>query len=383
MATLRELLGDVQGVTQLTQGAQDSTQALRQQLAQKELARQAPALLASNDVGQIASLGLEGGDPTYLREMIKEKMKPAKAPDPNAVPFNVDQLKAFAGTANVPLQDKEIAGLATLPRDEQIKAITLKQRSAEFNTGEQRRQETVDLAKSEKVQDQREAFNAVFQKNIQKLKEDEKAFNNAFDAAKQGSKPADAVVFNFLARQVGGEKGPLSEGDVARFIGKTFAGDAVAAKNWATGATYSTLTDEQRSAYADLMKGATNNFQKYKDETLGGLLADSQGTFPKLFGPNAPDRSITEKAKRAGYEVKKGEDGYSFVKAGESKTVPGEIRHDGGQTTDVAGLYALAEKITDPKTKAQAVNALQKAGPAMTPERAKAFRERLMQFGGQ
>jgi hypothetical protein len=197
------------------------------------------------------------------------------------------------------------------------------------------------------VQAQRGAFIKSHDTIEKELQKEQRQNENVAMALKQNSTAADAIVFNYIARAVAGEKGPLSDGDVNRLISKAFEGDVQKFNNWVASGTTSTLSEDQRKAYNDIVGGAVKNFEAYKEGKLSDTVNRAQGDYPLLYGEDGtPDRSIIQRAQKHGYEHR---GGGTFEK--KLKTT----EHAG----DYAAPAALAGQIKDPVAKAQAMEAIE------------------------
>lgn len=320
---LREYLQELEMAGKLGQGARES-------LGRSQLADQLPTMVQQGDVPGIAAQALRAGIDTPLTQVTAQKKQTGTA-------MTAEQLRqAGLGLSK---EQTDLIGAQKDP-EAQFKLISAAQKQQGLDEGKKGEQRRVQ----ETVQKQREKFSSTFDKVEKKLKDEEKQFSQVKSALDKGTLPADALVFNFLARNVAGEKGPLSDSDIARFAGRAFEGDVDKVKNFFAGGSSSVLTADQREAYKDLIKTAYDKFDTYKKDAVQTEIENAAGTYPKLF-ERGVDKSIAERAKRFGYEAKDGK-----LTKTETKQIKGPM----------ASLINAASKIKDPAVRAQFINSLEK-----------------------
>lgn len=191
--------------------------------------------------------------------------------------------------------------------------------AGQFSAAEQRRQ---DQFKQQQMKDWAKDFN----KLNDSIEQEDRAFSKVQEAIKQGTLPADAVVFNFLARNLAGEKGPLSDQDRAQFIARAFGGDMQKFQNFLSGKSTSVLQPAQRKAFQQLVGTAARNFEKYKDEAVGERLSRAND-YMDLVKDGKIDPRIERRAKQWGFEAEAEKDTglVNFKKKGKSikTSIPG------------------------------------------------------------
>lgn len=344
---------DIEEILRLSQGFREAALGAKQQQVQSQLSAQAPELLAQSSpesLSQLAGLGLQAGDPSIMRQMVESQLR-AQAVKPvgeTAQPYSLESLKLLGAP--------ELAGLtlaeqkAVLSGRESASERALRERGLKQQAVAAERRDVAD------VRSERKAFREDFEKEKTKLEEEKRAIDKTISAFKQGTVTGDAVVFNFIARNISGDKGSLSEGDIARILSRNLGGDAQRVINFVTNVNASVLTSDQRKAYGKLLQMAQQNYSRYRDERLGEKLQMAQSDFPRLFEKGA-DKSVVDRAKSEGFDVKVTTGGVSFEKKGEPKELRVQAP-SGGQTPSsaeaqnlVAPIQAEISKIKDSKTR--------------------------------
>ena len=296
-------------IAQISGGAKDfrgGATELRNIAAKQEFQQQAPDLISEMNGqgiglyspaearGQLAQLAFNSGDPTILRQLVKDQFQPKKMPE-QALP------------------DSAIDADPTLRKEMKAQLKLLKNDPAAQNKAYNQYQQAIGILDSRDqeyrrnkqfIQGQRTALNSELSKISKNIRETDELYNNVKDAMAKGTLPADAVVFNFLARKLANEKGPLSDSDRAQFISRAFEGDKQKFDNFISGASTSPLTDEQRQAFKDLIDQSVKNYEKVKASAVEDTLSQAIGGKPDLFTDTA-DKLATDFAKKYGFEYTK------------------------------------------------------------------------------
>jgi hypothetical protein len=272
---------------------------------------------------------------TYMNQQSKPK-KPL---------YTTEQAKGFGLT---PSEESALLSIQDPDKQEKYVDNLMSKRSAGVQA------EGLDIKKSDaairerkEVQTQRSAFTGAFNKIEADLQKEERALLNVKDAIKRGDNASDAIVFNWVARAVANEKGPLNEGDIQRLKNETFEGKAEQFSNWLKGGTITNLTEAQRKSFADIVGAAEKRFGDYKSERIHDVVGRASIDQPLLFDESgAPDKAISVRAEKYGLEHKGG----------------GAFERKATKTTEISGDYAApaasAGKISDPKLKSQALDAI-------------------------
>lgn len=338
MAGIRDFLLQAQQVQGLsTQAGKDIESRQRYDAGQK-LRHDLPEMVQNRDISGITGGAYAAGDPRAIDIILQNMTKPTQAK------LTAEQIPSW-----VPEEEKQ--KIITAPT---LDAQQLLMGSMQKDISENRQQLDAERRSREEKQKQRNLFTSRFDKEDSELREEERTIAKVKESIKLGQMPADAVVFNFLARGVAGEKGPLSNDDIRRFAARAFEGDMQKVQNFVAGGTTSVLTDEQRAAYQDLVNVAVKNFDEYRDRRTGELFARSTTDFPLLQSDDGYDKAITQRAKDRGFEVQ----GSAFVK----KAAPRSAHHS------AADLLNTANKIPDEGRRASAIRAIKSYGENEIPE---------------
>lgn len=352
-----------------------SAQELRQQAALQQFAAQVPQLAQNQDVGGIVSGALSYGNQTPLNELLKNAMNPTK----NKAPYTEQQLVAQG------LEADKAKVIKDLPFDQQKDAIdniaATKSRGIS-ERGVAVSEENAARNLREETQKQRNLVAKNFKEVETKFRDEDRAISKIGEAFNQKTLPSDAVVMNYIARNIAGEKGPLSEGDIKRIVGDSFYGDLTAAENWIKGATSSKATPEQRAAYKQLLDIAKTNFDTYRQQAVYDTFQQALEDNPKLKANGKLDNQIILKADRLGYDAKLDKDGYLDLAKKEKKTAPLDVTNKETGAPDINKLEAQINLISNKDIKAKALSKLNeaKASGNANPEALNAFYEKLKQF---
>jgi len=359
MASLRDVLLSQAGVADLSKEALASTTKLREQVAQRNLQKQLPELIQNRDLGGLVQGSLDAGNTQPLGSVITT-MAQNQMPRPLAIrPGKEGITQDVLETIGIPeAQAQAIAGAGGL--DAQKALISGYQKGKD----QERLGSEAGRRSAQNVQSQRSAW----AKRANKIESDATAFEGQAkvvkDALNAGSLPGDAVVFNFLARAVAGEKGPLSDSDISRFSSRAFGGDVQKFENFLSGQTTATLTPDQRAAFRELLEIKTKNAAQDKEKLIQSMFEDSKGDYPLLFGSGKePDAAVKTRAERFGFDYKDG----AFSKK-KTQKISGRL----------APLVVLASKIKDESVRNRFIGALQaREGQDITEQQASAMEARI------
>lgn len=330
---LRDWLLNMNAATQASSGFADSAQKLREEIAQRQLAQQMPDIINRQDLGALVSGALSSGN-TKPTDIAASAMAGQLMPKNKTPIMTEEQLSAL-----IPADKAKVA--AGLPTYDQQEAFV---KATQQNVAESRRDEQTTFG-------QLKDFKAGFDKKANEIRQERMMFANVKDAIKRGSLPADSVVLNFVARRVAGEKGPLSDSDISRLQAATGQGTAQGLANWLAGTPVSKWTDEQREAYMALVKGATDRYEGWVDETIGTSISNALIDYGRLNGKRGPDESIVKRAKDFGFKI----EGDRVIKEGKKLTGTGAK----------AEALQIANSIEDSAAKASALRAIERAGDSI------------------
>jgi hypothetical protein len=371
MATdLDRYLASIRGATQDVTSVTDRMKAMEREKALQDAYGMAPEMIrAGQGLEAGAMLAQAGGGPQVLLDQMRAQ------PKSQASPINPALLQQFGVDPTI------LEGLSPEQQLSTAKALggqKLQARNISMGERAQGRLERGEYGKPEKWFDDSKKGIRAIESQIADL---DKTFNNVKGALDAGTQPADAIVFNFLARFVAGEKGPLAEGDINRLKGKYGAEDYNKVMQYITSEGKSTLTPQQRAAYQELYDMTVKNYDQYKEDLIGNQLTDALRYEGTLFNPETGklNKRAERYFKKFGYEVESIDGDFSAVKKTQKREVidanakSAVSSTGGGQETEVT---KLVDQIKDPTQKAQAQAAIQaykgKAVPEALMQRIKA-----------
>lgn len=282
---LREALLEMQAANEMTGAAAQSAQNLRQQVERERLAEQLRSgqQVAPQEIAAGASLS---GNQTPINLLMSGMSKSSKEGEA----FTPEQLKA-AG-----LSDEEVQLAASIKSpSRQQTFITDIQKKNKRNLEESeagRRGQEIGRKQGEQ-----------FRKIEKEFADTDKTYSMVQDvlAKKELSVPEQGLVFNFLARNVAGEKGPLSDQDVARYSARTGIGSMEQLKNYMSGDAKMTLSPQQKIALKDMFTEASGRYTELKQKVVANNLNDQIAENPRLLDKDGkPVSSIMSKASRQG-----------------------------------------------------------------------------------
>jgi len=222
------------------------------------------------------------------------------------------------------------------------------------------------LTKNEKYVKPFETFRKDLANETKLLDSEANSLVKAQSLLAMGKLPADSAVVNYMARQVGGEKGPLSDQDRAAFLARSLNGTETQMLNFLTSGDETKLTDDQRATYKSMLKTTAANIDKFRGQRVNQRLTEFQASHPEFSVDEAGglEKGFAGVAKSYGHSFKDG----SFVREGIKKEYTGDY----GKVIDGA-KKAGRQDIIDRVMKA----ADNPAGPEALPP------EYLQKFGGQ
>ena len=348
-------------IAQISSGAKEfagGAGELRKIAAQQEYQNQAPSLINALSAGadelslyspsearlQLAQLASNAGDPQLMRELIKSQVEPKKALQPLMTPSQIKANRSYT-----PEQQKELIAAQTA---EQQNDLARQYASGNAALGER---DAEKRRVEQTVQAQRNLLGGELSKISKNIRESDELFANVKDSIEKGTLPADAVVFNFLARKLAGEKGPLSDQDRDQFVARSFGGKLEEYNNFIAGRSSSKLRPEQREAFKELIQQAVKNYQKQKDSAIYDTLEQAVGGKPLLF-TDKPDRLANDFAKKHGLEYTNVDGSWQLrrkAQDGKKSTVSGVNPET--KKISLNGLSDKINKIKDPKARNSAL----------------------------
>jgi len=354
---LRDYLASLQSGLQGAQAGSEAASALRQQAQMQELASAAPELMNQGKFAEVASMAAGAGDMSMLRDLAGAQIK-AQAKGPEAR-FTKDQLI----TQGVPADKAEVfAQLPDLTMQKEAVSNYEATRTAGMtreNIGLQTKAQ--ERLAEESVQKQRASSGKIIGDWEKNDSEERRAIEKVNAALKSNSLTGDAIVVNFIARAMAGEKGPLAEGDITRLIGTSFAGDAARAQNYLQSIAQPTASAEQRRVYKQLLELAQSNYKTWRGDSAGRAFSQAIENNPKLAKDGKLDPSLKNKAKRLGIDVELDPDtGAPVVNVGVKSAPQNQMNPETG-APDITILEQQIELIQDPNVKAKAKAKIQDA----------------------
>lgn len=369
---LEQYLATLRGAGQDLGGAFERLAKNEQQQGLMNAYAGADELIQSGRIDELGSQLAQFGDPEILRSQLQRKVASQSQGPGMSAEFLQKTYKIDPTLA---------ADIASRPADQQRELakdiVQQRQFSQDMNfkqEGENRRTEQLYGTPAKwygEVKKKQNEFNNT-----------DKQYSSVKSALEQGTAPSDAVVFNFLARNVAGEKGPLSDQDREQFRGKYGEETYNKVVQYFTSEGKSTLTAPQRAAFKELVAMSVNNYETYKAQEINDLFS-AGSNLPQIYkdgkfvDKNAKkylrDFNVTEGVDADGLPVfkpllrKTREDVASDSQGTISKPSGGQgAPGAGGQETEVTSLIS---QIKDPKVQALAQAALAKyAGGQIPPE---------------
>jgi len=354
---LRDYLASLQSGLQGAQAGSEAASQIRQQALLQDLSAQAPDLLNQGKYNDVAAMAAGAGDMSLLRQLASNQQEAQLKP--KAVPFTESQLIA----QGVPADKAKVFGqLPDLTMQKEAVANYESTRSAGLtNQSLSLQRDAQNRLADESVQKQRSASGKIIGDWEKNDAEEKRAIEKVNAALKSNSLTGDAIVVNFIARAMAGEKGPLAEGDITRLIGTSFAGDAARAQNYLQSIAQPTASAEQRRVYKQLLEMAQSNYSKWRGDSAGRAFSQAIENNPKLARDGKLDPSLKNKAKRLGIEVELDPDtGAPVINVGVKSAPQNPVNAETG-APDITILEQQIELIQDPNVKAKAKAKIQDA----------------------
>jgi uncharacterized protein YneF (UPF0154 family) len=374
---LRDFLANLEIGSKGFGSAAESAEKMRQQAAQQEFAQMAPELLRQGQFEEMAGQAIGMGDMSIARDLIGETVKSRVKKD-TMVPWTKSELMA----QGIPSDKAEVFGQMDYAKQkeavnnfEAARSAGMTQQGLNLQAEGQRR-----LAREE-VQKQRKSTGDRFAKLEKDLSEEARIFDKLDFVLKNPSQPGDRIVVNFLARNMAGEKGPLSDSDIAGFTGTSVWESAEKAEQWLTASAQSPVGSERRKQYNALIKAARDNFDKYKKESIVKTFNQAIEDNPRLVDGDTVDDMLKSKAKRlsekTGQEISfsKDQDGNLVATLGKKSAPINAFNKDG--LVDLDAMEKQAELIQDTAAREKALkNIRANKGKTISVEKVKQFYEK-------
>jgi len=350
---LRDYLAALQAGSEGAQDFASTAQKLREQGQLQQLAAEAPELLDAGNFNAVASQAAAAGQMGPMNELFQQKIQAGQNK-----PYTVEQLVAQG------LSPEKAGALAPLSYAQQKDAIDNVGQSASRNlTARQiaNQEQAQQRLEREETQKQRNAAGKIFGDLEKNDSEEKRAIEKVEAALKTNTITGDAIVMNFIARAMAGEKGPLAEGDITRLVGRSFAGDFAGAQNYVTSLASSTASSAQRQTFRKMLELAKGNYGDWKKEAVARSFGQAIENNPKLVQDGKPDKQLVLKAQRLGYQgVEINENGAPVLIVGKKYAPTDTINKETGQH-DISKLEAQAQTIQDPKAKQWALTQIKRA----------------------
>jgi hypothetical protein len=344
---LASLAAGVEGVESGVKSLGD----MRKRAELEAFAAEAPGLLESGNFSAAASRAAGVGEMGPMTKLFDSKLKAMEPPKPGDVAFSEQDIITQGFEPAIAKQ------AAKLPFDQQkefLANVESKRSNSlqEREFAEQQRQEQRRLR--EEKQKQRNAAGKRFADLEKSDAEERRAIEKVEASLKTNTLTGDAIVLNFIARNMAGEKGPLAEGDIRRLIGRSFEGDVKGAENYLASLSGSNASAEQRKTYRKMLELAKGNYGTWKKGAVAKTFAQAIEDNPELVANGKPDKQLELKAKRLGYEgIEIDENGAPVLIVGKRTAPQNPINPETG-APDIDKLEAQVSLISNPKIKAWA-----------------------------
>jgi hypothetical protein len=354
---LRDYLASLQSGLQGAQAGSEAAAAIRQQAQLQDLSAQAPELLNQGKFNDVAAMAAGAGDMSLLRQLASNQQEAQLKP--KSVPFTEAQLIAQGVPADKAKLFSQIPDLAT--QDKAVSNFESSRSAGLTGQGLSLQAQAQSRLAEESVQKQRASSGKIIGDWEKNDVEEKRAIEKVNAALKSNSLTGDAIVVNYIARAMAGEKGPLAEGDITRLIGTSFEGDVARAQNYLQSIAQPTSSPEQRRVYKQLLELAQSNYSTWRGNSAGKAFSQAIENNPKLAKDGKLDPSLKNKAKRLGIEVDLDPDtGAPVVNIGTKSAPQNPVNPETG-APDITILEQQIELIQDPNVKAKAKAKIQDA----------------------
>lgn len=283
---LRDFLTGAQQFQQGGQEFSDTASKIRQQAAQQDLANKRADLYNQIRSGTPDQQSQAAANLSYLESQagIKDPYAPEIGkmvfPDKSTKSaYSIDAVKQLMPDAT-PEEQYKFANQSREAQD----AILKQRQAATHEAGVQSRFEKSQgtTVSGQENKQETKAFD-VLNKTKDAFREKDYGLKEIRQALDRNTAIADNLVFNYVARQIGGEKGPLNEGDIQRAQGIIgFQGKAEEAKAFFTGKNYEKLSPDQKSELRGIVENNAKNFAEKKAVALAQDLNDLYSSQSKL-----------------------------------------------------------------------------------------------------
>ncbi len=378
---LREYLNTLQSGADLSASALETSNKLRQQAQLQDLAAQSPELIRQGRFEDVAAMAAGAGDMTLLRQLADKGMESKLKPEAKA--FSAQDFMA----QGIPKEKAEV--FAKLDPTLQKEAVSNYEASRTAGISQQSINLQADAQqrlKEEQVQKQRTSSGKILGDFEKDVAEENRAIEKVTAALNSNTLTGDAIVLNFIARAMAGEKGPLAEGDIKRLIGTSFAGDVAGARNYVQSLASSTASPEQRKVFKQMLEIAKENFGTWRQGAAVKAFSQAVENNPKLSEGGKLDKQIKLKAERIGYDAGLDENGQIVLTKKEKKTAPLNQMNPETGAADLNVLSQQVELIGDVKIKQAAKKKLEQAkklaesGKPLNPDQLNAFASSIKQY---
>lgn len=351
MATaIEQYLSGLQAGSEGLQGALDIKKKQEEEALLADLAQRAPELLQSGQQAELlAQLSpLDGG--AGLREAAFAGLKAQNQPqEPGAL--SAEQLLALDPN----LRPEQVEVLAGIQDPNQQRQFTRSLVQQPREDAARRREAQQRIGQSERSAKRQELFKWAddFNKLEKDISEERRSLEKVKAAMASNTIPGVAVGLNFIARNMAGEKGPLSNDDLTRLRGKYAESTLKEIQNYFSGNGEPPITAEQKAAYNEIIGIAEKNFGDYQTRAIGERL-ERINAYDALTGDRKLPAEVRRRAKKYGFEYDFSEDGILKVKKqGEKQRV------SLGSTEEAGQVKANLDAITNPRLKSIVTKAIQ------------------------
>lgn len=278
--------------------------------------------------------------------------------------------------------DEEIATIIGA-KDAKQQAAILGGVKTKYNQAQITGRQQTQLASTEQERGQKQSTKAfdVINKTKDAFREEESTIEMVKKAMQNKNAVDDAIVFNFVARNVTKEKGPLSDNDIQRLqgiIGVQATGAELA--SYFSGKNYTRLSEEQRKAVRDVVNRASEQFQSRRATAYAQDLSDLYNSQAKLKDKNGNPtgilKSTLEEAKSQGVPIEFDPKEKAFVVKKSIGQGVGEVEASLLREAASTGDKNLMSSI------GSALSIMKKSGKQMTPEQEQNLRNLIQSRKG-
>lgn len=273
---LRDYLMNLKSLEESTGSFASNAEAMRKQANMDAFNRELPSAIQSGDPQAIAQLGAKYGQQeypqAYLGALLKKQLEESKpSKDITLSPQAID-----ATYAHLPSSTRDLAKKAS--GAEQKAILSSGSDAAEFQLKSRKQEQGETEADRRKYSNQINIFDKQFGKLSNDLYDTRVDIDTMKKMLELGNVPSQGTLLSMVSRKIAGERGVLTDNDIARLKSPTLGESLASFQNYISNNSEQTWPPEVKKAIGELVNAADERYKDVVKTKLVGRLNVAKGS---------------------------------------------------------------------------------------------------------